>query len=466
VKHRERQRGGVEVGETMGAAGEEGAGSPVAASKGGGKGSGKTATATTASSSPPAASGTAALTTPAAAAATVVADGQPAAPPGSYSEWAAAFQAYYAAGGGQPPPPGAFAPHPYMWGGQPIMPPPYGAPPPYGGMFPPAAGMYGHPGMYGQYGAPPPLPVPPVASEVAKEHAEHPKQESVEGGAKSQTSKQSTLKRTKGSKGSSLMTTTTLKRKGSDGGKENGAGGFAPSSNGDENESGSDASTDASEDESPQNLTHNKRSFDQLALNASGVGGGGGSYVSPPPPVGQSHPDTTPALGTPGTGAGSLEMSLDYWNTGSASLVKASKQMSASPSTSAPPTELWLQDERELKRQRRKQSNRESARRSRLRKQAECEELGTRVDSLNVENVALRTELSRMTEECKRLQAENAALHGQLCNIPQQVTVRASESEDVPVANDEGDEDSQPKENGNSKRKQDNPAGETSVLGT
>jgi len=459
----------VEVGETMGAAGEEGAGSPVAASKGGGKGSGKTATATTASSSPPAASGTAALTTPAAAAATVVADGQPAAPPGSYSEWAAAFQAYYAAGGGQPPPPGAFAPHPYMWGGQPIMPPPYGAPPPYGGMFPPAAGMYGHPGMYGQYGAPPPpLPAPPVASEVAKEHAEHPKQESVEGGAKSQTSKQSTLKRTKGSKGSSQMTTSTLKRKGSDGGKENGAGGFAPSSNGDENESGSDASTDASEDESPQNLTHNKRSFDQLALNASGVGGGGGggSYVSPPPPAGQSHPDTTPALGTPGTGAGSLEMSLDYWNTGSASLVKASKQMSASPSTSAPPTELWLQDERELKRQRRKQSNRESARRSRLRKQAECEELGTRVDSLNVENVALRTELSRMTEECKRLQAENAALHGQLCNIPQQVTVRASVSEDVPVANDEEDEDSQPKENGNSKRKQDNPAGETSVLGT
>ncbi|XP_042751895.2 bZIP transcription factor 16-like isoform X2 [Lactuca sativa] len=31
--------------------------------------------------------------------------------------------------------------------------------------------------------------------------------------------------------------------------------------------------------------------------------------------------------------------------------------------------QIWLQDERELKRQRRKQSNRESARRSRLRKQ-------------------------------------------------------------------------------------------------
>jgi hypothetical protein len=39
-------------------------------------------------------------------------------------------------------------------------------------------------------------------------------------------------------------------------------------------------------------------------------------------------------------------------------------------------------DERELKRMRRKQSNRESARRSRLRKQAECEALGRQVKDL------------------------------------------------------------------------------------
>ena len=54
-----------------------------------------------------------------------------------------------------------------------------------------------------------------------------------------------------------------------------------------------------------------------------------------------------------------------------------------------PGAEMWLQggqDERELKRQRRKQSNRESARRSRLRKQAECEDLGKRVDKLQDEN--------------------------------------------------------------------------------
>ena len=39
-------------------------------------------------------------------------------------------------------------------------------------------------------------------------------------------------------------------------------------------------------------------------------------------------------------------------------------------------------DEREVKKMRRKQSNRESARRSRLRKQAECEQLGRQVKDL------------------------------------------------------------------------------------
>ncbi|GJY17349.1 retrovirus-related pol polyprotein from transposon TNT 1-94 [Tanacetum coccineum] len=53
----------------------------------------------------------------------------------------------------------------------------------------------------------------------------------------------------------------------------------------------------------------------------------------------------------------------------------------------------WVQDERELKRQKRKQSNRESATRSRLRKQADCEELQARVEALNSENHSLRDEL-------------------------------------------------------------------------
>lgn len=55
---------------------------------------------------------------------------------------------------------------------------------------------------------------------------------------------------------------------------------------------------------------------------------------------------------------------------------------------------LILQDERELKRQRRKQSNRESARRSRLRKQAECEGLAQKVVELETENTKLKDKVA------------------------------------------------------------------------
>ncbi|CAK9264062.1 unnamed protein product [Sphagnum jensenii] len=249
------------------------------------------------------------------------------APPSTYSDWAAAFQAYYSAGG-QPPPGAAFAGHPYMWAGQPMM-PPYGSPhPQYSAMYPPA-GMYAHPGMYGHYG-------PHTDAMVSAEQTESKPELKVTEGGRNQAQKQGSLKRSKGSKGSLLSMGT----KGSEGGKGSGSMAMSQSSNGDDNESGSEGSTDGS------------------------------------------------------------------------------KQMSASPSVNAtPPSELWLQDEREVKRQRRKQSNRESARRSRLRKQAECEELGARADTLAVENQALRNELARVTEECKRLEAENASLVKQKVDV-------------------------------------------------
>ena len=75
--------------------------------------------------------------------------------------------------------------------------------------------------------------------------------------------------------------------------------------------------------------------------------------------------------------------------------------------------EMWM-DERELKRQRRKQSNRESARRSRLRKQAECEELGGRVDALSTENITLRAELKRLNDACGSLETDNKTLADKL----------------------------------------------------
>jgi len=55
-------------------------------------------------------------------------------------------------------------------------------------------------------------------------------------------------------------------------------------------------------------------------------------------------------------------------------------------------------DEKELKRQRRKQSNRESARRSRLRKQQECENLHSQVRELTEENVDLRKQVHDLQE--------------------------------------------------------------------
>ncbi|XWS76925.1 hypothetical protein CRYUN_Cryun01aG0219100 [Craigia yunnanensis] len=74
------------------------------------------------------------------------------------------------------------------------------------------------------------------------------------------------------------------------------------------------------------------------------------------------------------------------------------------------PSEVWFQNERELKRERRKQSNRDSARRSRLRKQAEAEELAHKVESLAEENATLRSEINQLTEKSEKLRLENATL--------------------------------------------------------
>jgi plant G-box-binding factor len=326
------------------------------------------------------------------------------------------------------------------------MPPPYGGPhPSYGAMYPPG-GMYGHP-MYGQYGTPAPEAMTGVEQADGKPEA------------KAEGAKQTPLKRSKGSKGS-----LQLLKVSESGGKGNGV---SQSSNGDDNENdgetGSDGSTDGSREENAQNLLGGKRSFEQMTIEAVGAA----PYMAPPPGAVVGAP---PPVGPPGSG-GSLDMSLDYWSAGSVPQPKGGKRASGSPSTSAPPAELWLTDEREVKRQRRKQSNRESARRSRLRKQAECEELGTRVDTLTVENMALRTELSRVTEECKRLQVENSNLVQKIRSTPPPeltAAMPASDSAAAPAAPAENEvavsnkeiEESQGNANGNVKAKEEKPAGE------
>ncbi|XP_010943172.1 G-box-binding factor 1 isoform X2 [Elaeis guineensis] len=81
------------------------------------------------------------------------------------------------------------------------------------------------------------------------------------------------------------------------------------------------------------------------------------------------------------------------------------------------PKHHWMLDERELKKQRRKQLNRESARRSRLRKQQQYQDLARRVDMLNSENCALRRELEQLDKHCKELDSENASIAEELSKI-------------------------------------------------
>lgn len=76
-----------------------------------------------------------------------------------------------------------------------------------------------------------------------------------------------------------------------------------------------------------------------------------------------------------------------------------------------------LKDDRELKRERRKQSNRESARRSRLRKQQECDELTRKVAELSGENSTLRMELEQLHKVCRDLEAENQHIAEELSSI-------------------------------------------------
>ncbi|WJX93486.1 Common plant regulatory factor [Trifolium repens] len=100
------------------------------------------------------------------------------------------------------------------------------------------------------------------------------------------------------------------------------------------------------------------------------------------------------------------------------SIANLADSLSSQPDSTAPaPVEVpgdrsdaTLWNERELKRERRKQSNRESARRSRLRKQGEAEEFARKVESLNAESALLKSEVNQLAESSEKLRMENAAL--------------------------------------------------------
>ncbi|KAK1681347.1 hypothetical protein QYE76_042195 [Lolium multiflorum] len=133
-----------------------------------------------------------------------------------------------------------------------------------------------------------------------------------------------------------------------------------------------------------------------------------------------------------------LNLGIDLWSA-SQPITGIPAQGEASPGLALPRGDVvgQLQDEREIKRERRKQSNRESARRSRLRKQQECEELSKKVAELTTENNALRTELNQLKKACEDMEAQNTRLMSQ---EPTTVTTTLGMSIEAPKAHQHDDE--------------------------
>lgn len=137
--------------------------------------------------------------------------------------------------------------------------------------------------------------------------------------------------------------------------------------------------------------------------------------VTEPPSVDKGKSASKLSVSAPGratvpNAAPTLNIGMDPW-TSSPSAVMPSGQGEVNAATSSQSNgSLSLMDERELKRERRKQSNRDSARRSRLRKQQECEELAQKVTDLTACNGTLRSELDQLKKDCKAMEAENKQL--------------------------------------------------------
>lgn len=307
----------------------------------------------------------------------------------SYSDWSSSMQAYY--GTGATPPffastVAAPAPHPYLWGPQHPMIPPYGTPVHYPAMYPPGS-VYAHPNMA----------MTPNPASVAETE-----------GKNSDVKDQNSAKKSKGNSGvgndKAVETGKATSGSGNEGVSQSG-------------ESGSEGSSDASDDNNQQELSATKKgSFDLMLEDGANAQNNSGNASA------QGSVPGKPVVAVPAT---NLNIGMDLWNSSAAAGVKL-RPSSGVSSTVAPamvgreglmPDHQWIQDERELKRQKRKQSNRESARRSRLRKQAECEELQRRVESLNNENSNLREELKRLSAECEKLTSENNTIKEELTQI-------------------------------------------------
>ncbi|KAI8026155.1 Common plant regulatory factor 1 [Camellia lanceoleosa] len=289
-----------------------------------------------------------------------------------YPDWAA-MQAYF--GGRVTVSPyfnsaiaSGHAPHPYMWGPPQPMMSPYGAP---------YAAIYAHGGVYAHPGVP--LTAAPNAETPTKS---------------SGNTDQSLLKKMKGFDGLAMSIGN---------GNADGAEGGAKHVHSQSSE------TEGSSDRSNGNTAGVDQNGRKRSREETPTIDGNGKIESQNSPI--------PACEV--NGKPDKVMGVNVITGNVVGNITAKANAKASPigvpqPSAAIPNEAWLQNERELKRERRKQSNRESARRSRLRKQAEAEELAIRVDSLTAENMTLKSEINRLTENSEKLKLENTALMAKL----------------------------------------------------
>ncbi|KAH9731695.1 G-box-binding factor 3 [Citrus sinensis] len=260
-----------------------------------------------------------------------------------YTDWAA-MQAYYGPRVAIPPYynspiASGHAPQPYMWGpAQPMM-PPYGAP--YAAIYS-TGGVYAHPAV--------PLAVTPLNTEAPTKS--------------SGNADRGLAKKLKGLDGLA-MSIGNASAESAEGGAEQ-----RPS------QSEADGSTDGSDG----NTVRAGQSRKKRSREGTPIAGGDGKtdIQSTPVPVGvNATPDKVLATAVAPTSVSGkpvgpvlspgMPTKLELRNAPGMN-VKASPTSVPQPCAVLPP-ETWIQNERELKRERRKQSNRESARRSRLRKQ-------------------------------------------------------------------------------------------------
>ncbi|XWS46176.1 hypothetical protein CRYUN_Cryun14cG0042200 [Craigia yunnanensis] len=311
-----------------------------------------------------------------------------------YPDWAA-MQAYYGPRVTMPPyynsaVASGHAPPPYVWGPPQPMMPPYGAP---------YATIYSHGGVYAHPAVPLGLkshghgvPSSPAVLNITRAflmQAATP----VETPTKSSgNTERGLMKKLKGFDGLAMSI--------GNGAAENAKGGAEPrlslSAETEHSTDGSDGNTTGTDQ------TRRKRSREGTpTIGGDGKNEAKSNEVAMGDGTGTVSPKSVGTVLSPG-----MTTALEIRNPPTIN----AKSCVTNVTCGVMPSEVWLQNERELKRERRKQSNRESARRSRLRKQAEAEELARKVESLTAENTTLRSEINQLTKKSKKLRLENATL--------------------------------------------------------